>query len=302
MTFPLLAATALSVSSARTTAVSRVEAWLRRDDATMLPTEALAPSVTFMGDLPGASLVGADAYSTAASSWHADCQQLLGPCYETRAIRVALVAPDEVAVRWRAEWSPASTRWLEALADTLSWRVERFDLDPRAESAFSWRAVGNLFATAASTKCLRLPCACVEGRAVLRFDGESGLCVSHRERVDAVDLAATSRLRNRRVAADVAEYLDVRRPAQVAEDVWAVEVASAVLVGVPGAGPLDIEPLADTTEGVAALGAFAFVAACALAVSVRTLGDETGVFGATLCDEVGESAWAYTQCVADVFG
>ena len=83
---------------------------------------------------------------------------------------------------------------------------------------------------------------------------------------------------------------------------WAVEVVAAILVGVPGAGALDIEPLADEREGALALAAFALVVASVLAVSV-SLGDSgTGAFGASACDEVGESAYWYSQCVSDLFG
>lgn len=181
------------------------------------------------------------------------------------------------------------------------WQVERFDLDATAESSFSWRAVADLFSKAASTRRLALPCACVEGRAVLRFS-DDGLCVAHRESVDMVALAAASRLRNRKVAADTAAFLDVRRPPQVCADAWAAEVALSVLSGVPGAGALDIEPLTDESEGRIAFVLFALVAAAVLGASVSLLGDATGVWGVSVCDEVGESGWAYSQCVSDLFG
>ena len=94
----------------------------------------------------------------------------------------------------------------------------------------------------------------------------------------------------------------MRRPPQVDADVWAVEVAAALLVGVPGAGPLDIEPMADDAEGRWALAFFALIASAALYVSISTLGDATGVWGFSPCDEVAESGWAYSQCVSDLFG
>lgn len=267
----------------------------------MLPEVACAPEVIYRGELPGAALTGASAYVAASYMWRSDCERLLGREYASSIVRCSALSADEVAVRWRAEWPSDSARLLEALAGLLGWEVERFDLDATTEATFSWRAIVKLLAMAAKTRCLRLPGACVEGRAVFQLD-ETGLCVSHRETIDLVALSAASRLRNRRAAANVAEFLDIRRPPQVEPDVWAVEVAAAVLVGVPGAGPLDIDPLQDESEGAIALGAFAIIVAATLAVSARVIGDGTGVFGSSLCDEVlSESLMVYTQCISDVF-
>ena len=289
--------------NAAPTAAARVQAWLATaPDNTMLPSTALADDVVFTGDLPGSTIRGKAEYGDAAKFWHDTCSDLLRPSYKTAALRVAALSADEVTLRWRAEWSPDSVRWLERLSSTVGWDIERFDLDPMAVSTFSWVAVAQLFRNAASTGTIRLPAACVEGLATLRFDAASGLCVSHRERVDVVSLAAARRLSNRKVAANCAEFLDIRRPLDVDSDVWAVDVAAGVLAGVPGAGPLDIEPLADEREGTLALAAFALVVVVVLSWSVGVVGDATGAFGSTPCDEVNfESAWAYSQCVADLF-
>ena len=81
-------------------------------------------------------------------------------------------------------------------------------------------------------------------------------------------------------------------------------------MGVPGAGTLEVEPLEDEREGTVALVAFGLIAIAALSFSVRLLGDEsgTGQWGASLCDELDSmsgvtlSAYAYAQCVSDMFG
>lgn len=105
------------------------------------------------------------------------------------------------------------------------------------------------------------------------------------------------------MAQNTAEFADIRRPPSVDPDVWAVDVANRVLVGVPGAGPLDIEPLTDDREGPIALGLFALVVVAVLSVSVSVVGDATGVWGTSLCDEVGVVGdFAYNQCVSDIFG
>ena len=303
----------LSATTAPPRSVIRVQNWLSNNpDASMLPAAACSPTIRYSNnDLPGYTLEGADAYSAASRAWHNDCCELLGPSYTTTVQRVAqLSSPDEVAVRWRAEWSPDSTRWLEALADAIGWEIERFDLDASTVSTFSWRAIFDLFASASTTRRLALPTASVEGRAVLRIDEASGLVTSHSESVDVIGLAAASRLRNRKVAQNTAEFLDIRRPPQCDSDEWAVEVAAAVLVGVPGAGTLEVEPLEDEREGTVAIVAFGLIAIAALSFSVRLLGDEsgTGQWGASLCDELDSmsgvtlSAYAYAQCVSDMFG
>ena len=75
-----------------------------------------------------------------------------------------------------------------------------------------------------------------------------------------------------------------------------------MLAGVPGAGSLDIEPLADEREGVVALGAFGLIAVAALAASLQLGGATGGSVGLPpQCDELADSAYGYLQCVSDVF-
>ena len=99
----------LSATTAPPRSVIRVQNWLSSNpDASMLPAAACSPTIRYSNnDLPGCTLEGADAYSAASRAWHNDCCELLGPSYTTTVQRVAqLSSPDEVAVRWRAEWSP----------------------------------------------------------------------------------------------------------------------------------------------------------------------------------------------------
>ena len=156
-----------------TASVERVGAWLGQcSDVTMLPASACSPGIVFRGDLRGSRLEGASAYADAARVWHDDCAELLGPAYSTQVIRVAELSPNNVAVRWRAEWSPASVGWLEGVAQLLGWEIERFDIDPYTESSFSFSGVARLLASAAASRRLALPCACIEGRSELRLDAE----------------------------------------------------------------------------------------------------------------------------------
>ena len=299
-----LFATMIAVATALTTstdAAARVRRMLESTDCTMLPPEALAPTVAYRGDI--ARLDGAAVYAEDASRWHDDLRSELD-AYSTRLLRCELLDDETVAFRWRAEWSGEQLRWLVGAAAALGWQVERFDVDARTVSSFSWRATATMFATAARTGTLRLPWAAVEGRGVVRLDAASGAVVEHVESIDLCALADRGQLLNRRAAADAATFMDFRRPRAVDPDEWAADVAARVLSGVPGAGVLDIEPSADDREGVAALGAFGLVAAAALAGSLAFFAGDSGsngVFGTSLCDEVAQSDAWYLQCVSDVF-
>ena len=219
---------------ADTPAVTAVRTWLaQRSDVTMLPPEALAPDVCFQGDL--GTLRGKEAYTAAASRWHADAVDLLQ--YKTTLIKVASISEDEVVVRWRAEWEPATLQWAPALAAALRWRIERFDVDPGVISTFRWRDVFRLFSTAFATgvlrraKCgcnpmywrlqphvseaatprvggcsrtcagcspmytCRLPASAIEARSSMSL--RQGVCVRHSEALDLVATATSGRLLNR---------------------------------------------------------------------------------------------------------
>lgn len=309
MLVSLAVASVASVAGFAATTTTPVPQWFDtnkngRPATPMVPIDYRSPDIIYRGDLPQSAIIkGAKEYDSCASTWEADYKNLLGESYESEIRRVAqLSSATEYAVRWRCEWSNDSVRWLENVAKLFGWQVERFDLDPAVESSFSWKSVGQLFAGAFATSTIQLPIASVEGRAVLRIDEASGLCVEHRETVDLLSLARSGRLRNRKVATNLAEWMDIRRPLEVDPDEWASEVSATVLAGVPGAGPLDIEPMADSAEGALALGLFALVAAGALATSINVLGVGTGVFGYSFCDEVaGGNMLDYTQCVSDVF-
>ena len=278
----------------------------------MLPPLAdLAEDIRFSSPL--CTINAADVYHESATRWHCESVDCL-PEYQTTVLRVAPIGDDEVSVRWRAQWSADSSRWLVSIAQLLRWKVVWCDVDPRVVSQFSWAKVGQLFATALSTGKLRLPASAVEGTA--RFTLAKGVeesaytVTAHRETIDLVDLADSGALLNRRSAQDVATFLDFRRPESVDPDAWAEEVRARVLSGVPGAGSLDIEPMADEREGLVALVAFAAIMTAALSASLAIgLGGDHGAtglageWGASVCDEVGSPGddWGYSQCVSDLY-
>jgi hypothetical protein len=296
--------------TASTPASASVEGWLLAEmtvGSTMLPQEAaVAKDIRFTSAL--CKFNGADEYCASATRWHTEsCASLLD--YQTKVLRVAPIGEDEVSVRWRVEWSADSSRWLVFLARAVGWKIVRSDVDPRVLSQFSWGKVGQLFATALSTGTLRLPASAVEGTARLTLAKGEREIVAHRETIDLVDLADSGALLNRRSAQDVATFLDFRRPASADPDAWAGQVRARVLSGVPGAGPLDIEPMADEREGLVALTGFAVLMSVALAASLAIgLGGDHGAtglageWGASVCDEIGSPGdMGYNQCVSDLY-
>ena len=289
-----------------TSSVGQVSQWLTAAPSrTMLPPSAISEDISFRSDL--ASLSGSVDYCKAADQWHTDSLELLTG-YKTSVLRISTV-DDEVLVRWRAEWAPSSSGWFASLGAAMGWTIVRFDVDPRKVSTFSWRAVGTLLATAAKTGSLRLPASAIEGSARLRLEQRndgSMVVTSHREAIDLIREADAKVLQNRRCAQDLAMFLDLRRPDSVDSEDWASEVRARVLSGVPGAGALDIEPLADEREGTVALGAFAAITVGAMsAFLLSAAGGEAAagqVFGESICDEiVSRNSRDYIQCVSDLY-
>lgn len=269
----------------------------------MLPPEALCKDVCFRGDLDGSKLQGRDAYVAAATQWHADCTRELA-YYHTELLRcdtLSTTSDELVSYRWRAQWHSEAQRPLRTLARLVGWRIIEFDLDPQAVSTFSWAAVFQLLWAAARSGELKLPASAVEGRAEVHLDTVSGVVIAHTETLDGVRAADGRRLLNRKVAQDVATLLDFRRrPGSVpSPDEWASAVSARVLRSVPGAGVLDVDP----NEDPRAVVAFATLVASVLVVSIAGIGDETGVFGRTACDEVvvAASELGFDQCVSDLF-
>lgn len=273
-----------------------VKTWLH---STTVSARALAPVFRYRGEL--ATIGSPKAYAAAAARWKTDGEDLFSN-YHTEVTRCTQLAddPDAVAVRWRASWSPETVLWLERLASLAGWSLERFEPPSDRVSTFSWRAVFELLSTALTSGVLRLPLAAVEGRAVVRVDEATRRCTAVSETIDLLAEADAGRLLNRKVAQELAAWLDVcRRPEDVDADEWAAAVRSRCLSGVPGAGVLDVDPIED---GPASVAAFGLLSAALLAASVGAVGRETGVFGASICDEVagGASDGWFAQCVSDV--
>ena len=237
--------------------------------------QTLASDFTFRGDMAS---VDATAYATEAARWHADAQDLLSD-FSTEVTRSSQTT-DSVNVRWRASWINDSARPLRRLAQLAGWRVVEFDYiaESQRQKTFSWAGVRKLLATAVRTGEIALPRATIEGVARLRF-ADDGTLLSHDERLDFVADADSRVLRNRLCATDAAAFLDVcRRPSTDDPDEWAARTRERVLVGVPGAGTLDIDPTEDPDEERLAAFVLLCVAAAGVVATMVALNGDTSSF------------------------
>jgi len=218
------------------------------------------------------SCVGERAYSTVARRWRSTARSELWEC-EQRVMRCSRTGPDEAVVRWETEYIPAKLRWLWDLGQ--AWpgvEVTTYDiLDRMGElSRFSWKGLFTLFFRAAVKGEMRLPAALIQSTSRLRFSRDSGgsagvagqeetalstdaggglLLVSHEETVDLIACVNTDRVKNRRVARDLLEYLDTRKPPDTSLEAWDNAVEDAVRYSaVPGMGMFDVDGLEDAED------------------------------------------------------
>ena len=152
-----------------------------------------------------------------------------------------------------------------------------------------------MFGSAFQTGVITLPISRGEGSTRLKIStrertitlgGNNCTRLSIKESIDFVREGDLGRLQNRKVAQELAAWLDVsRRPSGTSEESWAGIVRSRILSAVPGAGVLDIDPN-DEEESASAL--LVFGVTCLMALTHRTIYFlemwELGRF-LTICDD-----------------
>ena len=227
--------------------------------------------VTVSSDLQSAGdPISAQDYIAYTSKRYSDCVQLFDryECKTLRCERVvsgsALKTIEEYNIRWQTSWISPSSVWLYELADNLDWDIQTKVPDPSRISKFSWNGVAQVFQKAFQTGSIDLPLNVVEGNTQLKISEQKNsnhvsiLSISIKESIDLIRESDMSRLLNRKVAQELASWLDVsRRPLNMdgKEENWAGIVRDRVLTNVPGAGALDIDPN-DENDGPGALLVF----------------------------------------------
>ena len=246
----------------------------RKKDATSVPFPAIVQqqegsTISFSSDFVPRREISLCEYNAGRISRHNDCISLFGG-YSSEVKRCEAIDDNTLNIRWRATWIPAGSSWLYNLANACGWAIDKRSADPSKVSGFSWKPVFSMFANAFATGNVTLPIAEAEGNTVVAIRDDGAIAVT--ESLDLVKEADAGRLLNRRVAQEFASWLDVsRRPDEFGtnEDEWAGMVRERILLGVPGAGSLDIDPNEDDGEGAAALLIFGAFCSITLALSFQ---------------------------------
>ena len=256
-------------------------------------------------------------YLNYAASRHADCRDLFDS-YDTKVIRCEQLSSEvtgsqssktqatrQFMIRWEVSWIMVGSVWLYKLANVAGWEISKKAPDPSQISTFSWRNVFRLFSSAFQTGVITLPESKVEGNTRLKIstlDTNNGngtiTRVSITESIDLIREGDLGRLQNRKVAQELAVWLDVsRRPEDISEGIWAGMVRSRTLSAVPGAGVLDVDPNEDD-ESIFAL--FTFGVACLIALSISydmILGEVGSGKVSELCEPIIEVGAGYlSEC------
>lgn len=242
-------------------------------------------SISYSSDFVPSIELDASKYEEFTASRHTDCINLFDD-YSTNLIRCEKIDESSLNIRWEVSWIPSGSTWLYNLADLVKWRVSKKRPDPSVISKFSWKVVFDMFRNAFVTGNITLPISSVEGCTVLTMkqqkqvqeehsvsnstdtNGDYFVKISIKESIDLVLEADKNRLQNRRVAQELASWIDVsRRPPNLDVDDWAGMVRKRILSFVPGAGALDFDPNENNSEGVIALVLFGIVSTAVLGVS-----------------------------------
>jgi len=233
-------------------------------------------------------------YASCSADRHKDCQDLFD-FYDAKVIRCEQLSSDDMTaskygtkefmIRWEVSWVMAGSVWLYKLADVAGWDIIQKPPDPSSISIFSWKNVFRMFGSAFETGVITLPISRVEGSTRLKIStrtssstlGDNNCTrLSIKESIDLVREGDLGRLQNRKVAQELAAWLDVsRRPGDTSEESWAGIVRSRILSAVPGAGALDIDPN-EEEEGALALLVFGVTCLMALTLSYNLLLGEVG--------------------------
>mmetsp|Transcript_20380 Transcript_20380/g.46030 ORF Transcript_20380/g.46030 Transcript_20380/m.46030 type:complete len:303 (-) Transcript_20380:31-939(-) len=224
--------------------------------------------VSFHSSLVARYDIDASLYAETIKKRHGDCQKLFDG-YATRLVRCDVLDESSCNIRWNVTFIPSGSTWLYNLAKSVGWEIRTKSPDPSSVALFSWRPVFSLCQRAFETGSVTLPIVLIEGSTRL-FLSRTGLLIS--ETVDLIEEADNERLQNRRVAQELASWLDVsRRPKNIDREEWASQVRQRILSNVRGAGALDIDQNEDGSEGVIALLIFGVVSAVAVLLSFELL-------------------------------
>ena len=230
---------------------ARVARFLSADRAGLLPDAGdLSADVVFSSDI--VQIRGREQLASAFEAWNNAWQNDRGLHESNWTItRSTSLAQNVETVTWRVRWLPLGLLPFVRLGRGLQLQVSFYDLLDRYDrvSVFSWSKLFAALATAIRTGVLRLPEAVVEGTTEFTFDSNGFICRID-ERCTLVPQFKALRVRNRRVARDVADWFSEWRPmSRDAPEEWDAAIRRELqLLSVPGMGQFDIDGLSPETQ------------------------------------------------------
>lgn len=201
--------------------------------------------------------IGDSSYNDIAVQWEKLAKQELQNvgCQITRT---SMLSSNSVIVNWNVSFVPYSIRSLATIGSLVPGvRTSFYNILDRERLAitFSWGALFKFFSQLLLTGELRLPIAVILGSSQFTFnDTHSGIAspsdttrwtlTKYNERIDLVSSLNSGHLKNRRLATDLLEFLDARRPSSIGLNAWNDLLVDKIKVqSVPGMRQFDIDGL-----------------------------------------------------------
>jgi hypothetical protein len=230
-------------------------------------TVSISSKIIFTNDLIKGQ--GIAEYEAMAQAWKDACLVEL-PEATSNINKVTMVGQNFVNVDWNVTFVPDSLGSLLWFCRRLPGvQITFFDVlnKERIVSKFSWVALRSFFERILYTGVALLPHAVIVGRTELTFrelsendrlqddSSEGGLeilssaskrwqLVSSKEKINLVRSIDSGTMKNRKLAIDLLQFLDARRPVTVGLQEWNdVLVGRISTKGIPGMGQFDIDGL-----------------------------------------------------------
>ena len=169
---------------------------------------------------------------------------------ESEIENVSSVGLNVFLVRWNATFVPAKLVWLQNVA--LNWPFGDVDIERKdilhkmgETTKFTYAALFRTMKRLATEKKLTIPVAKIEGQTKMTFD-EDGEQSSMEENLSLVNSVNSNRVRNKRIARDLLEFLDTRKPIGMDYKSYDEIVEAKVdIYSVPGMRALDVDGMED---------------------------------------------------------
>jgi hypothetical protein len=220
---------------------------------------------------------GIESYRTNINTWKkSTMNELPDPSFAIQS--VSKIDVDRVIVKWNVTFVPDAVVTLASIGNSMPfWRVKFFNILDRygIKSSFSWKSLFMFLQHLFFTGEMRLPHAVIEGTTELRFENIESPAddalelskssdkeienlseerkkvlpklwklVSHTETLNLVRLMKSNQLKNRKLATDLLEFLDTRRPPSYGLNQWNDAIIEKIpFQYVPGMRQFDIDGL-----------------------------------------------------------